>query len=68
MDVILDMIGGERQQRSFEVLRRGGTLVSTTSRPDEALGKAHGVTATSMFLQSEGGRPGAVLAWLAQAS
>lgn len=61
VDVVLDTIGGETQQRSFEVLRHGGTLVSTTSTPDEALAKAHGVTATFIFVQPEGGRLGAVL-------
>ena len=46
VDVVLDTIGGETQRRSFEVLRSGGLLVSTVSPPDEALAKAHNVTAT----------------------
>lgn len=46
IDVVLDTIGGETQLNSFVVLRAGGVLVSVVSPPDEALGKAHGVTGT----------------------
>lgn len=46
IDVVLDTIGGDTQERSFAVLRSGGVLVSTVSPPDEALAKAHDVTAT----------------------
>ena len=46
VDMVLDTIGGDTQQRSFAVLRSGGTLVSTVSPPDEALAKAHQVTGT----------------------
>ena len=46
VDLVLDTVGGETQQRSFAVLRSGGTLVSTVSPPDEALAKAHNVTGT----------------------
>jgi NADPH:quinone reductase-like Zn-dependent oxidoreductase len=37
VDVVLDTLGGEIQQRSWKVLKKGGILVSTlgiTSRPD----------------------------------
>lgn len=46
VDVVLDTIGGDTQQRSFGVLRSGGVLVSIVSPPDEDLSKAHSVTAT----------------------
>ena len=39
------MVGGETQQRSFQVLRRGGKLISAVSRPDQALAQGHDVTA-----------------------
>lgn len=52
LDVVLDTIGGDTQQRSFGVLRAGGTLAATASPPDEALAKAHGVTASFVFHQS----------------
>lgn len=47
-DVVLDLVGGETQTRSYSVLRPGGRLVSATMPPDQALAQAHGVTA-SMF-------------------
>ncbi|WP_260596542.1 NADP-dependent oxidoreductase [Sphingomonas endolithica] len=56
VDVVLDTIGGETQQRSFGVLRRGGYLASTASPPDEALAKAHGVGASFIFHQSDAPR------------
>src|SRR5262249_36871243 len=45
MDVVLDLVGGETQRRSFQVLRRGGKLISTVSRPDQQLAQTHGVEA-----------------------
>lgn len=56
LDVVLDTIGGETQQNSFGVLRAGGILVSTTSPPDEALPKAHGVKATFFPHMSDASR------------
>ena len=56
VDVVLDTIGGDTQQRSFSVLRAGGYLAATASPPDEALAKAHGVSASFVFHQSEAAR------------
>jgi NADPH:quinone reductase-like Zn-dependent oxidoreductase len=49
IDVVLDMVGGETQQRSFGVLRSGGKLISTVSPPDQALASAHKVDGTFVF-------------------
>jgi NADPH:quinone reductase-like Zn-dependent oxidoreductase len=54
--VVIDTIGGDTQARSFGVLRSGGFLASTVSPPDEALAKAHGVSATFVFHSSDAGR------------
>jgi len=56
MDVVIDTVRDDTQQRSFGVLRSGGVLVSTTSLPDEALAKAHNVTATFVFHKTDGSR------------
>ena len=61
VDVVLDTIGGETQQRSFGVLRARGTLVATASPPDETLAKAHQVRASFVFHQSDGSRLGLLL-------
>ncbi len=61
LDVVLDTIGGDTQQRSFGVLRAGGYLVTTVSPPDEALAKAHGVNASFVFHQSDAARLAKIL-------
>jgi NADPH:quinone reductase-like Zn-dependent oxidoreductase len=67
VDVVLDTIAGDTGQRSFGVLRRGGVLVAVPSSPseaDEALAKAHGVTTTFVYHQSDASRLGVVLGLL----
>lgn len=44
-DAVIDLVGGETQERSFQVLRRGGKLISAVSRPDQHLAQSHGVEA-----------------------
>src|SRR5262245_1564440 len=44
-DAVSDLVGGETQKRSFQVLRRGGKLISAVSRPDQHLAQSHGVEA-----------------------
>jgi NADPH:quinone reductase-like Zn-dependent oxidoreductase len=48
-DAVIDLVGGETQTRSFQVLRRGGKLISAVSNPDQQLAERHGVEA-SFFL------------------
>src|SRR3954453_12482356 len=44
-DAVIDLVGGETQNRSFQVLRRGGKLISAVSRPDQHLAENQGVEA-----------------------
>ena len=44
-DAVLDLVGGDTQTRSFQVLRRGGKLISTVSQPDQERAQRHGITA-----------------------
>jgi len=44
-DAVIDLVGGEAQKRSFQVLRRGGKLISAVSPPDQHLAQSHGVEA-----------------------
>ncbi|MBR0913924.1 NADP-dependent oxidoreductase [Bradyrhizobium japonicum] len=60
-DAVIDLVGGETQERSFQVLRRGGKLISAVSRPDQDLAKRYGVEAafflvnvTSQYLMEIG--------------
>lgn len=61
VDVVLDTIGSDTQQRSFDVLRTGGYLAATTAPPDQALAKVHGVDASFVFHSSDATRLGKVI-------
>jgi NADPH:quinone reductase-like Zn-dependent oxidoreductase len=50
-DAVLDLVGEETQIRSFQVLRRGGRLISAVSEPDQDLAKRHGVTAAFFLVE-----------------
>jgi NADPH:quinone reductase-like Zn-dependent oxidoreductase len=54
VDVVLDLIGGDTQRRSFVVLKEGGHLVATTQpvSPEEAA--RHGVSGAMMRLAPSG--------------
>jgi NADPH:quinone reductase-like Zn-dependent oxidoreductase len=43
VDVVLDLVGGQTQARSWSVLRPGGVLVSVSAPPDARQAAAHGV-------------------------
>src|SRR5712672_1247654 len=46
IDIVLDTIGGETQERSWSVLKKGGVLVSLVQPPSEEKAKELGVRAT----------------------
>ncbi|GAA1852110.1 NADP-dependent oxidoreductase [Asanoa iriomotensis] len=46
VDVVVDLVGGETQSRSWTVLKRGGVLVSLSAPPDEQEAARHGVRGT----------------------
>ncbi|WP_329375790.1 NADP-dependent oxidoreductase [Streptomyces sp. NBC_01351] len=55
VDVVLDTIGGETQERSFGVLKTGGTLVSIVAIADAEAKKAQwNVEARSFFMRPHG--------------
>lgn len=43
LDVVLDTVGSEMLDRSFEVLKPGGVLVSSVALPDQAKAAQHHV-------------------------
>jgi NADPH:quinone reductase-like Zn-dependent oxidoreductase len=45
VDAVIDLVGGEVQKRSFQVLRRGGKLISAVSPPDQHLAQSLGIEA-----------------------
>lgn len=51
IDVVLDMIGGETQDRSVAVLKPGGVLVSAVSEPDQQKAAQRGVRALFFLVE-----------------
>lgn len=47
-DVVFDTVGGETQERSWKVLKKGGILVSIVQPPSEKAAATHGVRGTFM--------------------
>lgn len=52
-DVVFDTIGGETQERSWKVLKKGGILVSIVQPPSEKTAAAHGVRGVFMAEDSK---------------
>jgi NADPH:quinone reductase-like Zn-dependent oxidoreductase len=50
-DAVLDLVGGETQTRSFQVLRPGGKLISAVSQPGQDRAKHHGVDAAFFLVE-----------------
>jgi NADPH:quinone reductase-like Zn-dependent oxidoreductase len=50
VDVVLDMVGGDTQQRSLRVLKPGGILVSVGSAVPEASQKRYGIRAAFFYV------------------
>jgi NADPH:quinone reductase-like Zn-dependent oxidoreductase len=53
VDAVFDTIGGETQERSFEVLKKGGVLVTSVQPPSQELAAEHGVTATMINMEAK---------------
>jgi NADPH:quinone reductase-like Zn-dependent oxidoreductase len=51
VDVVVDLVGGETQTRSFAVLKKSGMLVSAVSQPDEALAAQYGAKARFFLVE-----------------
>jgi len=49
VDVVLDTIGGNTQERSWKVLKPGGILISTVQAPSQETADAHGVRQGMVF-------------------
>ena len=56
VDLVLDTIGGEVQERSWKVLKRGGILVSIVSPPSADIAASHGVRQAFVFTEPNAGQ------------
>ncbi len=55
VDLVLDVVGGDTQSRSWQVIRKGGMLVSIVG-VDEKAGKQFNIRAVSFHMVSNGAR------------
>jgi NADPH:quinone reductase-like Zn-dependent oxidoreductase len=55
VDVVLDTVGGETQERSWAVLKSGGLLLSIVQQPSEEKAAAHGVRQQMVAAMSPAG-------------
>lgn len=51
VDLVLDTMGGEIQERSWNVIKPGGILISIVSPPSAETAKAHGVRQSFVFIE-----------------
>ncbi|CAG2142859.1 L-threonine 3-dehydrogenase [Cupriavidus yeoncheonensis] len=54
VDLVLDLVGGTTQARSWSVLKRGGILVSTVSKPDTGRGDEAQATGRHFATRADG--------------
>lgn len=47
VDLVLDLVAGDTQERSWAVLKDGGTLISSLAKPSEAKAREHHARATN---------------------
>jgi len=65
-DAAFDTVGGETYSRSFEVLKRGGIIVSMLEQPNQELMKHFGVKAIFQFTQLSRDRLTKLAQWVDQ--
>ncbi|WP_017795964.1 NADP-dependent oxidoreductase [Oceanobacillus kimchii] len=53
-DIVVDTLGGDILEQSFEVLKEGGKLVSIAGNPDEEKAKEKGIKAGFLWLEENG--------------
>jgi NADPH:quinone reductase-like Zn-dependent oxidoreductase len=56
VDVVLDAMGGEVQERSWKTLKSGGILVSILGPPDDGMAAEFGVRGAGVFVQPDAGQ------------
>jgi len=54
LDMVFDLIDGETRERSWQLLKRGGVLVSTLTEPSQEKAVQHGVRALRYTVEADG--------------
>jgi NADPH:quinone reductase-like Zn-dependent oxidoreductase len=62
-DMVFDLIGGETQERSFKVLKKGGALISIVHPPAAGRDAEYGVKAAMIAVQPDAAQLAQFAAW-----
>lgn len=54
IDLVFDLVGGETREKSFQVLRKGGIMVSTVGEPSHEKATQYGVRVAGYMTQTNG--------------
>ena len=54
IDLVFDAVGGDAQRKCYQVLKRGGMLVSIVDAPDEEMARSSGVKTAYVFVSPDG--------------
>lgn len=54
VDLVFDLVGGETQDRSFDIVSSGGRLISTVGEPNAKIAHARGVVASGFTAKPNG--------------
>ncbi len=68
IDLVLDTVGFDTQDRSFGVIRPGGHLVSIVSEPDKERAKACGIRVSRVYYSMKPGELGTLVERITQGS
>ena len=52
-DAVFDCVGGETTNKSFQILKKGGVIVSMVGQPNQELAQKYGVTAMGQGTQTD---------------
>lgn len=64
MDVILDLVGGETLAKSYPLLKKGGSIISTTQPPVETELNKHGIAGKMTFTSNNADKFKQINKWL----
>lgn len=54
VDLVFDLVAGDTQERSWSVLKDGGTMISTLAKPSDAKAREHHARATNYVAHPDG--------------
>jgi NADPH:quinone reductase-like Zn-dependent oxidoreductase len=64
LDVILDLVGGETLAKSYPLLKKGGTIISTTQPPEESALIKYGISGKMTFAHNSTNKFKQINQWL----